>query len=314
MLGPDDRGLPPYCRLRNVSLLAYSTQDCASHRPCSFRTGKRYACNPPALSYPPERERQHHTWSPRPIQLNPGKCGPRPAGNPGLPTINYRSLAPVAQGIEHWFPKPCVGGSNPSRRTPGGRENLLYTREKLSPSVRFRAHPPNTAICSLALYTYPLWKRDQEPGRIEAMQDPAPGLRRISPGAKFAEQSFHARRRKGTAMPDSLGRSCGSTLLPCARGGLLPPSIPKQQRRSDKQPDEEPVQDQDSQDSRRVPRAQPEDQRDHGDRRLGERRRKRGRAEPRVRPALPLDAAVAISAAAMDALLCSGCGLSWPGG
>jgi hypothetical protein len=160
MLGPDDWGLPPYCRLRNVSLLPYSTQDCAPHRPRSFRTGKRYACNPPAPSYPPERERQHHTLSPRPIQLNPRKRGPHPAGNPGLPTINYPGLAPVAQGIEHWFPKPCVGGSNPSRRTPGGRENLLYTREKLSPSVRFRAHPSNTAICSVALYTYPLRKRD----------------------------------------------------------------------------------------------------------------------------------------------------------
>ena len=26
--------------------------------------------------------------------------------------------APVAQGIEQWFPKPCVGGSNPLRCTP----------------------------------------------------------------------------------------------------------------------------------------------------------------------------------------------------
>lgn len=26
-------------------------------------------------------------------------------------------LAPVAQGIEHWFPEPGVGGSNPSGRT-----------------------------------------------------------------------------------------------------------------------------------------------------------------------------------------------------
>src|SRR5918997_4106405 len=83
-------------------------------------------------------------------------------------------------------------------------------------------------------------------------------------------------------MPDSLGRSCGSTLLPClrprARGRLLPPSIPKQQRRSDKQRDEEPIQDQDPQGSWRTPRAQPEEQRDHGDQRLSERRR-----EQRVR-------------------------------
>src|ERR687889_771032 len=74
-------------------------------------------------------------------------------------------------------------------------------------------------------------------------------------------------------MPVSLGRSCGSTLLPCARGGMLPRSIPKQRRRSDKQRDEEPIQDQDPQDSWRAPRAQPEDQRDRGDQRLSERRR-----------------------------------------
>ena len=75
-------------------------------------------------------------------------------------------------------------------------------------------------------------------------------------------------------MPDSLGRSCGSTLLPFPRGKLLPPSIPKQPGRADKQRDEEPIQDQDSQDSRRAPReAQPEDQHDHGDQCLSERRR-----------------------------------------
>src|SRR5215213_1185725 len=73
-------------------------------------------------------------------------------------------------------------------------------------------------------------------------------------------------------MPDSPGRSCWSTLLPRARGSLLPPSIPKQQRRSDELRDEEPVQGQDPQDPRRAPRAQSEDKRDHGDKRLGERR------------------------------------------
>lgn len=72
-------------------------------------------------------------------------------------------------------------------------------------------------------------------------------------------------------MPDPLGSSRGTTFRPCASGSLLPPGIPKQQRRSDEQRDEEPVQDQE--DSRRAPRAQPEDQRDHGDQRLGERHR-----------------------------------------
>jgi hypothetical protein len=37
----------------------------------------------------------------------------------------------------------------------------------------------------------------------------------------------------------------GSTPRPCARGSLLPCSMPKQQRRSDKQRDEEPIQGQD---------------------------------------------------------------------
>src|ERR687898_485660 len=70
----------------------------------------------------------------------------------------------------------------------------------------------------------------------------------------------------------SLGRSCGSTLRPCARGDLLPPGVPEQQRRSDEQRDEEPVYGQNL--CRRAPRgAQPEDQRDHGDHRLGERHR-----------------------------------------
>jgi len=81
-------------------------------------------------------------------------------------------------------------------------------------------------------------------------------------------------------MPDSLGRSCGSTLRPCARGSLLPRSMPKQQRRSDKQRDEEPIQGQDL--SRPAPRGvQPEDQRDHGDQRLSEHRR--GRRAARIR-------------------------------
>jgi hypothetical protein len=84
-------------------------------------------------------------------------------------------------------------------------------------------------------------------------------------------------------MPDSLGRSRGSTLLPLPHGKLLSPSIPKLQRRSDEQRDEEPVHDQDPQDSRRAPRAQPEHQLDRGDQRLSERRRQQ-RACHFVRP------------------------------
>src|SRR5215213_10417754 len=32
--------------------------------------------------------------------------------------VNWARRAPVAQGIEQRFPKPRVGGSNPSRRAP----------------------------------------------------------------------------------------------------------------------------------------------------------------------------------------------------
>ena len=38
------------------------------------------------------------------------------AGSIRGPALNYRRFAPVAQGIEQRFPKPRVGGSNPSRR------------------------------------------------------------------------------------------------------------------------------------------------------------------------------------------------------
>ena len=89
---------------------------------------------------------------------------------------------------------------------------------------------------------------------------------------KFRESTFHALRCMGVATPNSLGRGCESALLSCARGRLLPRRIPKQQRRSDKQRDEEPSQPQDL--YRRAPREdQPEDQHDHGDQRLRERRR-----------------------------------------
>src|SRR5664280_2517799 len=57
----------------------------------------------------------------------PGAGSPRAAGSlrrncPGRVDALVPNLAewpsrqgPVAQGIEQWFPKPCVGGSNPPR-------------------------------------------------------------------------------------------------------------------------------------------------------------------------------------------------------
>lgn len=52
----------------------------------------------------------------------------RHGGKHGLPRLNCWRFAPVAQGIEQRFPKPRVGGSNPSRRTPKG----LYLSEIVS--------------------------------------------------------------------------------------------------------------------------------------------------------------------------------------
>src|SRR4028118_695498 len=61
-------------------------------------------------------------------------------------------------------------------------------------------------------------------------------------------------------------------------------SFPKQPGRSDKQPDEEPIQDQDPQDSRRAPRgAQRDDQREHGEPRPTQ----PPRGTPRATPAPP---------------------------
>jgi hypothetical protein len=47
----------------------------------------------------------------------PARPQARPCGKHGRPRLNYWRFAPVAQGIEQRFPKPRVGGSNPSRRT-----------------------------------------------------------------------------------------------------------------------------------------------------------------------------------------------------
>jgi hypothetical protein len=58
--------------------------------------------------------------------------------SPGEPA-NTEAL--VAQGIEHWFPKPCVAGSNPAEGTllwsvtnptPLGRPEGLWDCEELT--------------------------------------------------------------------------------------------------------------------------------------------------------------------------------------
>src|SRR5918994_226573 len=79
------------------------------------------------------------------------------AGRRGGPELNYPRLAPVAQGIEQRFPKPRVGGSNPSRRTlkrpakrrktriPGVQPGRLYSNSTVVwgyPSARHL--PPAT--------------------------------------------------------------------------------------------------------------------------------------------------------------------------
>ena len=75
-------------------------------------------------------------------------------------------------------------------------------------------------------------------------------------------------------------KALGSTLRPCARGCSLPPSIPKQQRRSDKQRNEEPGHAQDLCQSAPLG-AQPEGHRDRGDQRLSECHREQRARHPR---------------------------------
>ena len=84
-----------------------------------------------------------------------------------------------------------------------------------------------------------------------------------------------SRVQQGESEPklDDRSPARGSTLRRCARGSLLPRSIPKQQRRSDKQRDEEPIQGQDFGHGANAGLVLPGDQRDHGDQRLSERRR-----------------------------------------
>jgi hypothetical protein len=97
---------------------------------------------------------------------------PKNGGRSGDPGLNYPRLAPVAQGIEQRFPKPRVGGSNPSRRAskipanrcnrkrPGCAPGRLYTNyyskstsSPLSPcsSPRRRLDPIVDKSCSQSL-------------------------------------------------------------------------------------------------------------------------------------------------------------------
>ena len=66
--------------------------------------------------------------------------------------LNFARLAPVAQGIEHRFPKPGVGGSNPSRRTtkvPAKRRKIKVPRRKTGAS--YTNHYTNAIVGSLAI-------------------------------------------------------------------------------------------------------------------------------------------------------------------
>src|SRR5215203_2323196 len=60
-------------------------------------------------------------------------CG----GKHGRPGLNCWRFAPVAQGIEQRFPKPRVGGSNPSRRASKSPANRSNTRNPFDNSGSF---------------------------------------------------------------------------------------------------------------------------------------------------------------------------------
>ena len=82
------------------------------------------------------------------LVLHASSHRPKNAGRRGGPALNYPRLAPVAQGIEQRFPKPRVGGSNPSRRTPklpANRGNEETLRRKIE---RFYTNPYTNAALS----------------------------------------------------------------------------------------------------------------------------------------------------------------------
>ena len=58
-----------------------------------------------------------------------GECRVWCGGKHGRLGLNCWRFAPVAQGIEQRFPKPRVGGSNPSRRATKSPANSEKTRE-----------------------------------------------------------------------------------------------------------------------------------------------------------------------------------------
>jgi hypothetical protein len=61
--------------------------------------------------------------------------------------LRYAAMrsAPVAQGIEQWFPKPCAAGSNPAGGTPtsAGLASLFYASGRPS---RFPADDYGSAV------------------------------------------------------------------------------------------------------------------------------------------------------------------------
>src|SRR5918997_2931514 len=103
----------------------------ATHTPCPSppcrSTDESYGVSAPrSTEYTPQRQifwnlRKMHPLQPgRMLAVPPSTRLPirRPAsvGKRVPARLNWERLATVAQGIEQWFPKPRVGGSNPSRR------------------------------------------------------------------------------------------------------------------------------------------------------------------------------------------------------
>ena len=67
--------------------------------------------------------------------------------------VNWARRAPVAQGIEQRFPKPRVGGSNPSRRTPKIPANSGDEKTLQPPPERFYTnHYTNAALSKCIIH------------------------------------------------------------------------------------------------------------------------------------------------------------------
>ena len=68
--------------------------------------------------------------------------------------INCLASAPVAQGIEQRFPKPRVGGSNPSRRAYFCSANRKNRKRPGSPPGRFYTnHYTNVALSECIVHS-----------------------------------------------------------------------------------------------------------------------------------------------------------------